>query len=166
MSDKPSYLFLAHLNGMENNVYIISKTKPKHSTTIMSRKVSDRDFCQEQIYADVCKHPDDIIRIRNDIGKHFYQASDVNKLCSVFHKITNNEIRLKEEDKLKKEKKESIMKRKIENDNVTQTTNKKQKFSVNVEFNYSQPVVFDKGTITLNSEYMKSQYRLFPQKRK
>jgi hypothetical protein len=151
---------------MENDVYIISKTRPKHSTIIMSRKVSDGDFCQEQIYSDVCKHPDDIIRIRNDIGNNYYQASDVNKICSVFHKITNNETRLKEEDKLKKEKTEITMKRKIENDNVTQTTNKKQKFSVNVEFNYSQPVVFDKGTITLNSEYMKSQYRLFPQKRK
>jgi hypothetical protein len=134
----------------------------------MYRKVEDILFCKRQIKEEVAKYPSDIVKHRIDIGNDFFETPNIKYLCDIFHKVTNNEIKLKldHEHMIKKETERNNMKRKVEDEPNTQPSKKQKSINtVAFEFKFNQPAVFHAGTATVNSSVGKSIYHLFPQQR-
>ncbi len=147
-SVKQSGLYVLQDNGMQSNIFTVRETKTRNSTNEMYRRVTNVQLCMKRLDTEVAKHPADILKKRNDIGKCYYQARNVDILCSVLIKVIKL---MKEEDMLRREEEEQ---------QETQNKNKKQKtthkVSIGFQFNMSEPAAaFNPGKVTIKSAGVK-----------
>lgn len=160
-SVKPSGLYILQENGMQSNIFTVRETKTRNSINEMYRRVDNPSLCMKRIDIEVAKHPADILKKRNDIGKGYYQARNVDVLCSVLIKVIKL---MKEEDMLRREEEEHEEQQETQN-KKQKTTHKEatNKVSIGLQFTMSEPAIFNPGKVTVKTAGAKR--TIYPQQK-